>query len=59
MYSNEIPGLLRVLEDEEFLGKNGFKHGSAAYPSDSTEATEKAAAKEIFTLGVDDSHQGP
>jgi ammonium transporter, Amt family len=46
-------GILRISAEEEIIGNDVSKHGGACYPIDSAIATEKAAAKDIDTLGMD------
>lgn len=48
-------GLLRISPEEEIIGNDVSKHGGVAYPIDAAVAAEKAAAKEIDNLGMDDS----
>lgn len=48
-------GILRISAEEEIIGNDVSKHGGVAYPIDSAAAAEKAAAKEIDSLGMDES----
>lgn len=55
----KVLGLLRISAEEEIIGNDVSKHGGVAYPIDSAVAAEKAAAKEIDHLGMDDSLKEP
>jgi ammonium transporter, Amt family len=48
-------GILRISPEMEIIGNDVSKHGGVAYPIDAAVAAEKAAAKEIDNLGMDDS----
>lgn len=52
-------GLLRISAEMEIIGNDVSKHGGVAYPIDSAAAAEKAAAKEIDNLGMDESLASP
>lgn len=52
-------GILRISAEEEIIGNDVSKHGGVAYPIDATVAAEKAAARDIDSLGMDDSLKAP
>jgi ammonium transporter, Amt family len=52
-------GILRISPEMEIIGNDVSKHGGVAYPIDAAIAAEKAAAKEIDNLGMDDSLKEP
>jgi ammonium transporter, Amt family len=51
----KVIGVLRISAEEEIIGNDVSKHGGVAYPIDSAVAAEKAAAREIDHLGMDES----
>lgn len=55
----KIMGILRISAEEEIIGNDVSKHGGVAYPMDATVAAEKAAARDIDSLGMDDSLKSP
>lgn len=50
-----LAGILRISPEMEIIGNDVSKHGGVAYPIDAAVTAEKAAAKEIDHLGMDDS----
>lgn len=55
----KVMGILRISAEEEIIGNDVSKHGGVAYPIDATVAAEKAAARDIDSLGMDDSLKAP
>lgn len=58
-FAMKVAGILRISAEEEIIGNDVSKHGGVAYPIDAAVAAEKAAAKEIDNLGMDDSLKEP
>jgi ammonium transporter, Amt family len=58
-YVLNFAGILRISAEEEIIGNDVSKHGGVAYPIDSAIAAEKAAAREVDNLGMDDSLKLP
>jgi Ammonium Transporter Family len=58
-YVMNVLGLLRISAEEEIVGNDVSKHGGVAYPIDAAIAAEKAAAREVDNLGMDDSLKLP
>jgi ammonium transporter, Amt family len=58
-YVMNVLGLLRISAEEEIIGNDVSKHGGVAYPIDAAIAAEKAAAREVDNLGMDDSLKLP